>query len=105
MITENADGAIQADSGRYELTQITDPAALTTPANNSYSSVLKNSDGTATFVKYINVYPPDQQRSFDEARGLVINDYQAILEKKWLDELRKRYPVKINEPVVKQLIN
>ncbi len=104
-ITENADGAVQADSGRYELTQITDPAVLATPVNNSYSSVLKNADGTATFVKYITVYPPDQQRSFDEARGLVINDYQAILEKKWLEELRKRYPVKINEPVVKQLIN
>lgn len=105
LLTENSDGAIQADSGRYELTQITDPSAATTPLNNSYSSVLKNSDGTATFVKYITVYPPDQQRSFEEARGLVINDYQAILEKKWLDELRKRYPVKINETVVKQLLN
>ena len=104
-LTENSDGAIQADSGRYELTQITDPSAKATPSNKSYSSVLKNSDGTATFVKYITVYPPDQQRSFDEARGLVINDYQAILEKEWLDELRKRYPVKINETVVKQLLN
>ncbi|MBP9097807.1 MAG: peptidylprolyl isomerase [Ferruginibacter sp.] len=104
-ITENADGSVQADSGRYEMTQITDPASGINPVNNSYSSLLKNADGTATFVKYITVYPAGQQRSFEEARGLVINDYQNVLETQWLELLRKKYPVKINEVVVKQILN
>ena len=41
-------------------------------------------DGTATFIKYFRYYEPNQQRSFEEARGLVINDYQNVLEQNWL---------------------
>lgn len=101
---EESNGTLQGDSGRYELTQIiTDNT--TTPEKNTYSNVIKNVDGTATFVKYINIYPGDQQRSFDEARGLVINDYQSVLEKEWLETLHKKYPVKINEATVKQMLN
>jgi peptidyl-prolyl cis-trans isomerase SurA len=105
-LTEESNGSIQSDSGRYELTQITnDSLNKTTPVKNNFSPVIKNTDGTATFVKYINLYPADQQRSFEEARGLVINDYQNVLEKKWLEALHKKYPVKINEAIVKQLLN
>ena len=104
-IAEGSEASIQADSGRYELSQITDPAATTTATGNTYSSIIKNSDGSATFVKYITVYPADQQRSFEEARGLVINDYQNVLEMKWLEALRKKYPVKINEAVVGQMLH
>lgn len=104
-ISDSSEGSIQADSGRYEIAQITDPSSHGEPAGNSYSSVIKNSDGTATFVKYIKIYPADQQRSFEEARGLVINDYQTVLEKKWLESLRKKYPVKINEAVVREMIH
>ena len=103
-ITDVSEATVQADSGRYELTQITDPSSKGIPADNSYSAVIKNSDGSATFVKYLKVYPPDQQRNFEEARGLVINDYQNVLEKKWLETLRKKYPIKINEAVVKEMI-
>ena len=105
-IGEESNSSIQVDSGRYELSQIAiDSTNKATPAKNTYSAIIKNTDGTATFVKYINVYPPNQQRSFEEARGLVINDYQNILEKKWLELLHKKYPVKINEAVVKQILN
>ncbi len=103
-ITENADAGIQADSGRYELSQITDPPSSGSVHDNTFSAVLKNNDGSATFVKYLKVYPADQQRSFDEAKGLVINDYQNVLERKWLDALRKKYPIKINEPLIKELV-
>jgi peptidyl-prolyl cis-trans isomerase SurA len=67
--------------------------------------VIKNSDGTATIIKYLRIYPAGQQRSFEEAKGLVINDYQNVLEEKWLVSLRKKYPVKINETALKNLIN
>jgi peptidyl-prolyl cis-trans isomerase SurA len=43
-----------------------------------------------------------------EAKGLVINDYQAQLEKEWLQQLKTKYPVNVNEKewseVVKKLI-
>jgi peptidyl-prolyl cis-trans isomerase SurA len=35
-------------------------------------------------------------KSFDEARSGIISDYQDYLEKEWLVELRKKFPVKIN---------
>ncbi len=105
-IAEASEGGIQSDSGRYEFSQIGIDSNITrTPENNTYSTIVKNADGTAFFVKYISFYPPDQQRSFDEARGLVINDYQNVLEKSWLELLHKKYPVKINEAVVKQMLN
>lgn len=40
---------------------------------------------------------PPGQLSFAEARASVISDYQDNLEKEWLIQLRKKYPVKINE--------
>ncbi len=35
-------------------------------------------------------------KSFEEARSNVISDYQDYLEKTWLTELRKKFPVKVN---------
>jgi peptidyl-prolyl cis-trans isomerase SurA len=35
----------------------------------------------------------------------VINDYQLYLEEKWLAAQKKKYPVKIDEAVVKSLKN
>jgi peptidyl-prolyl cis-trans isomerase SurA len=43
------------------------------------------------------VYNTPAPRSFTEAKGLVVSDYQAALEKAWIAELKKKYPVTINE--------
>lgn len=42
-----------------------------------------------------NILPPGAM-SFEEARPAVISDYQSYLEKSWLLELKKKYPVKVN---------
>lgn len=41
------------------------------------------------------ILPPGTM-SFEEARPTVISDYQTYLEKNWLDQLKKKYPVKVN---------
>ena len=43
-----------------------------------------------------DILPPGPM-SFEEARPAIISDYQAFLEKMWLEQLRKRYTVKVNE--------
>lgn len=45
-----------------------------------------------------------QPKSLDEAKGLVTADYQAYLEKEWIDSLRKKYPVVIHQEVVDSII-
>ena len=43
------------------------------------------------------------QSSFDEVRGQVVTDYQQELENEWINALRKKYPVKINQDEIKKL--
>lgn len=95
---------LQTDSGRYELSQL--PAKLNTKFINGMVTepLVNENDGTATFVKIIKLYPPHQQRNFEDARGMVINDYQNFLEEKWIQRLKKKYPVKINEKVFHSLL-
>ena len=44
-----------------------------------------------------------QPKQLDEAKGLITADFQNYLEKSWIDELRKKYPAKVNEAVLKTL--
>lgn len=104
-IAEDSGGKVQADSGRYEISQLPGTAAGNKAAAGSFSPVMKNADGTVMFLKFLHTYPANMQRSFSEARGLVINDYQNVLERRWVTTLRNQYPVKVNETVFKQLLN
>ena len=63
-------------------------------------------DATKGRVNYIVIKALEAPRpkTLDEARGLVISDYQNELEKKWLAELRAQNPVTVNEAEVKKLI-
>lgn len=103
-IVEEANNNIQVDSGRFELSQI--PVTLNPKMTEGTVSenVVNTTDGNTGFVKLINFYPGNTQRSFDEARGLVINDYQNLLEEKWINDLKNKYPVKINEAVFQTLL-
>jgi peptidyl-prolyl cis-trans isomerase SurA len=103
-ILEEKSNDVQIDSARYELSQLNGTNNSFAPGKDNYSSIVRNSDGTATFIKYFRFYEANQQRSFEDARGLVINDYQNVLEQKWLEELRKKYPVKVNEALLKTIV-
>lgn len=43
-----------------------------------------------------DILPPGAM-SFEEARPAIISDYQGFLEKIWLERLKKKYTVKVNE--------
>jgi peptidyl-prolyl cis-trans isomerase SurA len=93
-------GQIHADSGRFELSQI--PGKQPAEAG-TFTQMTTNSDHTIQVAYIIREYNSPSQRTYEEARGLVINDYQTELENQWIDELKKKYPVVINQAVFKTL--
>ena len=103
-LSENSEGKIQTDSGRYELAQIQLPSNQKVEKDLISTPILNSGDNTASFVKVLKLFPDNEQRSFNEAKGLVINDYQNFLEDKWILELKKQYPIKINEETFKMLL-
>ncbi|MBK8609522.1 MAG: peptidylprolyl isomerase [Chitinophagaceae bacterium] len=95
---------IQTDSGRFDLAQI--PVTLDPDMQaGAITKITENpADGNASFVKLVKRYEANLQRNYEESKGLAINDYQNALEDNWIAELKKKYPVKINEAVFKSLL-
>ena len=58
---------------------------------------------TAVFYRVTEILPA-RDKELSEARGYVIADYQDQLERRWVDDLRKKFPVKRNEKVLAKLI-
>lgn len=104
LVAEESDGRVQSDSGRYELSQLQLPAGVTPAAGMISAPVVNSTDNTSSFVKILKLYPANQQRSYEEARGLVINEYQNHLENLWIEQLKKKYPVKVNDAVFQSLL-
>ncbi|MFA4853442.1 MAG: hypothetical protein WC599_13070, partial [Bacteroidales bacterium] len=57
-----------------------------------------NKDNSVVFVK-VNRIIPKEPKTLAEARGLITADYQTYLEKVWISELKKKYPVVVNREV------
>jgi peptidyl-prolyl cis-trans isomerase SurA len=103
-IAEESNSLVQSDSGRYELTQLSLPASIT-PKEGMITPITENiTDATAGFMKIVRIHNANEQRSYDEAKGLVTNDYQNILEEKWIAELKKKYSVKVDDKVFQSLL-
>jgi peptidyl-prolyl cis-trans isomerase SurA len=88
---------VAVDSNRFELEQI--PLGLHTVLNSGkITSLLVNTtDNTASFAYILKMHTAGGIKSFTEAKGAVMNDYQAQIEKNWLTELKRKYPVSINQ--------
>ena len=96
-------GQIQVDSGRFELKQIPASSMLSAVEAGKFTASQTNADKSVQFAYIIREYTTASPRTFEEARGLAINDYQNELENTWILELKKKYPVTINEAVFKSL--
>ena len=55
------------------------------------------------FVVNVTALKPSKQKSFEEAKGQLISDYQTELELNWIQELRSKYSVKVNEEVLSKV--
>jgi len=93
---------VVADSARYEWTQI--PGIDKAPKEGTITSLTINpTDKTASFAFISKVYSQPSPRSFNEAKGLVMNDYQTMLEQQWIQGLKKKYPVVVDQKVLNSI--
>lgn len=60
-------------------------------------------DSSYRFIVVKSLVAPEP-KSLKEAKGYVVSDYQEYLEKTWIAELRKKYPIVVNENVLKGLV-
>jgi len=49
------------------------------------------------YLAWLKEILPAGTMTFEEARPSIISDYQTFLEARWIEQLRKKYPVSINE--------
>ena len=92
------------DSGRFEWTKI--PGLKNAvPKKGMITAIEKNKDdNSAAFAWVVKVYTLPTQKSFNEARGDVISDYQNELDDEWINTLKKKYPVQVDEKVLQSII-
>ncbi|MEZ4906536.1 MAG: peptidylprolyl isomerase [Saprospiraceae bacterium] len=70
-----------------------------------YMTDLESLDnGNSYMFKKVENTLPITQKSLDDAKGYVIADYQEYLESNWIKDLKKQYPVKVNEQVFESLV-
>ncbi len=103
-LNETYDGRLFADSGRYDLSFFTwanpqslVPGTCTPPVKNQQ-------DGNYTFSCVYEKGKAGALKTFEEARGYVVTDYQQVLEDRWVNGLKKKYPVKVNDAEWKKVL-
>jgi len=56
------------------------------------------------YLVYIHNAMPSRYKNLEEVRGMVVADYQDQLDKNWVQTLRSKYPVRIDETVLNYLL-
>lgn len=100
----NKDGAkakLSTIEGKYEKGQydVVDKISWTP----GVTAVEKLNDSSYRFIQVKQIVNPEP-KSLKEAKGYITSDYQEYLEKTWLEGLRRKYPIVVDEAVLRSLI-
>lgn len=102
-LLEGFSDKITTDSARYEITKIPGAQKTTLKEGTITNIVTNKDDNSSSFALVFKIYPTSEQKTFAEARGEVVSDFQDELDNKWIVELKKKYPVKVNEDVLRNI--
>jgi peptidyl-prolyl cis-trans isomerase SurA len=94
---------VMTDSGRFEFEQLPIDANENWQKGQMTVPIYNRNDNSYSLICVTAVHPEPEQRAFEDARGMVINDYQKIVEERWVAELKKKYPVKVNRDVFESI--
>lgn len=100
----NKDGqALSVQKGRYEFSKFTQvPQAKI--IKGKLTEAVKGEDGSYTVVRVDEVYNSNMPKTLEDARGYVVAEYQDYLEKKWNAQLRQKFPVKVEDNVLRAMV-
>jgi peptidyl-prolyl cis-trans isomerase SurA len=89
------------ESASTEIIELTENSKWNNKSEGDYiKNVTKN--GLIELNYALKSYPP-VQKTFEEARPELMEDYQNHLEAEWLKELKEKYEVKVNEKVLNKI--
>ena len=66
-----------------------------------WNEALRDSVG---IQEYYNTVKDEFGKPFNEIRAIIVSEYQNELERRWISELKKRYPVVVNEKVFQSIL-
>jgi peptidyl-prolyl cis-trans isomerase SurA len=70
--------------------------------NRDRISEIQTEKGKAIFLVNNKILKPTSKK-LEECRGLVTADYQNYLEKEWIEQLRAKYPVWVDETLLSKI--
>ena len=94
-INKNSQLNLKIETGKFEKT---DTTIKSIPWVVGISQDIKKGN-SVVFANVKNIIPKEP-KSLLEARGLITADYQSYLEKEWITDLKKKYPVIVNRDVL-----
>jgi peptidyl-prolyl cis-trans isomerase SurA len=103
MNTEGNADVVNVTRGHYEFSRFKEVPQASI-VKGKFSPAVRGTDGSYTIVKADNVYVQPTDKTLDEARGYAVAEYQDALEKTWNAQLRAKYPMKVDEPVFKSMV-
>ncbi|WP_299555745.1 peptidylprolyl isomerase [Seonamhaeicola sp.] len=71
------------------------------PFKKGISKIYKHNGGFV--VVQVKDVSPETQKTFEEAKGHVISDYQTYKEENWVNTLREKYKVVVNQEALKKV--
>lgn len=81
------------------------PSPIAALPDGSMSAVTAYPNKGFYFVVPIRNFPAGTPKPLEACRGLVITDYQKSLENQWHQELKSKYPVKVEQKTLKSILN
>ncbi len=81
-----------------------DPQIVAKLSANQNSSIIEQG-GVFEYYVPIKYSPTPTPKTFAEARSFVLSDYQAQLDQEWNEQLKRKYPVKVNPEIYESLYN
>jgi peptidyl-prolyl cis-trans isomerase SurA len=100
-VVSKVNANILTDSSRFENKQLPTSNTIENKVGFISTPEKNTTENAYSFIYVTAIHNNPEQRSFDEARGFVTSDYQLVLEQKWINNLKKKYPIVINQAVWK----